>query len=80
MSDKELFSASCASAGLFPTNTVRPTTSRHHLEGFYRRLNEHRNRLFCEEGKASLDLWEYHDNFRGTLHTKRILKVATLTP
>lgn len=63
MSDKQLLSRSCNAAGSFPKNVVRSTTSRHHLEGFFRRLNDHKGRLFCEDGKASLDLWEFYDSF-----------------
>lgn len=64
-------------AGLFPTNIVRPTTSRHHLEGFNRRLNQHKSRLFCEDGSANLDLWEYNDNF-GEFRNARISSALEL--
>lgn len=66
MSDKQLLATSCCAAAFFPKNIVRSSTSKHHLEGFYKRLNEHKNRLLCEDGRASLDLWEYYDSFGGT--------------
>jgi hypothetical protein len=67
MSDKQLFARSSKDAATFPRNTVRSTTSPHQLGGFSRRLDEHDRRLFCPDGKASLDLWEYDDNVEGML-------------
>jgi hypothetical protein len=78
MTDKQLLSSSCLAAGSFPKNIVRSTASRYHLEGFYKRLNEDKNRLFCEDGKASLDLWEYYDSFGGTSHVEPTSKMRLL--
>ncbi|KAK0102818.1 hypothetical protein ONS96_005453 [Cadophora gregata f. sp. sojae] len=59
--DQELLRGATLKAATFPRNTVRPTTSRHHLEGYLKRLNSHDGRLFCVDGKASIDLWDYDD-------------------
>ena len=72
MSDKQLFSRSCLDAATFPRNAVRSTTSPHQLNGFSRRLDEHDKRLFCPDGRASLDLWQYDDNDKGMLAGRKV--------
>ena len=67
MSDNQLFSRSCTNAATFPKNIVRSTTSKHNLESFFNRLEEHNDRLFCGDGKASIELWEYLDTVQGML-------------
>ncbi|KAH9207730.1 hypothetical protein DL95DRAFT_395781, partial [Leptodontidium sp. 2 PMI_412] len=59
LTDQELLKRATLKSGTFPKNTVRPTTSRHHLDGYLKRLNSHNWRLFCDDGKASVDLWDY---------------------
>ncbi|KAH7313155.1 hypothetical protein BKA65DRAFT_517421 [Rhexocercosporidium sp. MPI-PUGE-AT-0058] len=61
LSDQELLKGATLKSGNFPKNTVRPTTSRHHLDGYLKRLNSHDRRLFCDDGKASVDLWDYDE-------------------
>ena len=64
-SDPELLANSCQLYMSFPMNIVRHTTPQHHLEGYVKRLDEHDHRIFCEDGMASLAIWEYDDNVRG---------------
>jgi len=68
MSDYQLFSKSCSAAASFPQNIVRPFVSQHHLDAFFRRLNEHEKRLFCRDGDAAVDLWEYSSSSRGMIN------------
>jgi len=63
MSDEELLKTACENAGSFPANSIRSITSEQHLEGYRKRLHDHAGRLFWEDGKASLDIWEYNDTF-----------------
>jgi hypothetical protein len=65
MSDLKLLLRSCNEAATFPKNTIRSNTSRHHLEGYFLKLNEHDERLFCEDGEAGLNLFEYDDKTKG---------------
>jgi hypothetical protein len=64
-SDTELLIESCKKAPFFPKNIVLQSTPLHHLESYFIRLEQHARRLFCEDGKAALDIWEYDDNVKG---------------
>ncbi|CZR62157.1 uncharacterized protein PAC_12054 [Phialocephala subalpina] len=67
-SDTELLRKSCLEAFDFPKNVVRTSTPQHHLNTYRVRLAaeidtfNNSDRLFCEDGKAALDIWEYDDN------------------
>jgi hypothetical protein len=64
-SDTELLIESCKQASIFPRNLVRKFTPQHHLIAYFARLDEQAPRLFCEDGKAAVDIWEYDDNVKG---------------
>ncbi|KAL2073992.1 hypothetical protein VTL71DRAFT_7770 [Oculimacula yallundae] len=64
-SDDELFHMATTKAATFPVNTIRPTVSQHQLESYRKRLGSHAERLFCDDGDASIDLWEYNDRVKG---------------
>jgi hypothetical protein len=64
-SDTDLLIESCKKASIFPKNIVHQFTPLHHLEGYFNRLDEQAPRLFCEDGQAALDIWEYDDNVKG---------------
>ncbi|KAL5316660.1 hypothetical protein ACEPPN_015709 [Leptodophora sp. 'Broadleaf-Isolate-01'] len=81
LTDQELLKRATLKAGTFPKNTVRPTTSRHHLDGYLKRLNSHNWRLFCDDGKASVDLWDYDDyakEFQNTCVSNEFELIARL--
>jgi hypothetical protein len=65
-SDTELLAGSCLAASSFPKNIVRHATPLHHLEGYFERLRENAKRIFCEDGKAGLDILEYDDIVKGS--------------
>jgi hypothetical protein len=65
MSDNELFKTACERADSFPINSIRSITSKQHLDGYRERLKGHADRLFCGDGNASLDIWEYNDIVAG---------------
>jgi len=67
ISDSHLFAKSSSEAVYFPQNVVRPFVSQHHLDAFTRRLNEQETRIFCKDGKAAVDMWEYIDSLKGEL-------------
>jgi hypothetical protein len=64
-SDTEKLIESCKQAWKFPQNLVQKITPQHHLDAYYARLDEQAPRLFCEDGKAALNIWEYDDNVKG---------------
>jgi hypothetical protein len=64
-SSTELLIESCKKASTFPINIVRQSTPFHHLESYFTRLGHQAPRLFCEDGEAALDMWEYDDNVKG---------------
>ena len=64
-SDTEQLIESCKQAWKFPQNLVQKFTPQHHLDAYYARLDEQAPRLFCEDGKAALNIWEYDDNVKG---------------
>ncbi|KAF4628548.1 hypothetical protein G7Y89_g9603 [Cudoniella acicularis] len=53
---------SCETFMTYPKNIVRSTTPQHYLQQYYNRLSSHQDRIFCDDGKASLDIWEYDDD------------------
>jgi hypothetical protein len=71
LSDSEQLRRSCLNAFDFPNNIVRTSTPQHYLDAYRLRLAEQidsynkADRLFCEDGKAALDIWEYDDNVKG---------------
>jgi len=64
-SDAELFTNSCWQYASFPKNIIKHTTPQHHLDRYGERLDEHEHRIFCEDGQASVDIWEFDDNVQG---------------
>ena len=66
-SDIALLIDSCKQSSLYPKNIIRQFTPRHHLRAYYTRLDQQAPRICCEDGKAALDIWEYDDNFKGTM-------------
>jgi hypothetical protein len=60
-SDSQLLQRSCLDAAQFPNNIVRQDTPKHHLDVYYKRLNDQSERLFCEDGKAAVDILEYSE-------------------
>lgn len=64
-SDTEQLIESCKQAWKFPQNLVHKFTPQHHLDAYFARLDEQAPRLFCEDGKAALNIWEYDDNVKG---------------
>jgi hypothetical protein len=65
--DTELLIGSCNQAPTFPRNLVQKLIPQHHLSAYFARLEEQAPRLFCEDGKAALDIWEYDDSVKGKL-------------
>lgn len=65
MADQDLFVESCKAAELFPENVVRHNTYTHNLKAYRTLLNGRAGVLFCAEGKARLDIWEYYDALPG---------------
>ncbi|KAG4430226.1 hypothetical protein IFR05_014297, partial [Cadophora sp. M221] len=57
-----LFAKSCSEAASYPKNLVQSPFSRSHLERYGNRLHEQSGRLFCEEGRAAVNLWDYDEN------------------
>lgn len=66
LSDTELLANSCLDASNFPRNIIRHYTPQHHLDAYFSRLDRQAPDLFCEDGKAALDIWEYDDVVKGT--------------
>jgi len=64
-SDLELLIASCNQSAIFPSNLVHKLIPRYYLDAYFARLDEQSSRLFCEDGKAAVDIWEYDDNVKG---------------
>jgi hypothetical protein len=64
-SDTQLLIESCKRASIFPINIVRQFTPPHQLEAYYTQLDQQAPRLFCVDGEAALDIWEYEDNVKG---------------
>ncbi|CAG8948908.1 hypothetical protein HYFRA_00002034 [Hymenoscyphus fraxineus] len=62
MSYQSLFLTACENVDKFPKNTIRSSTSRNHLDSFFRRLNEQDRRIFYRDNKASVNIWEFQDN------------------
>jgi hypothetical protein len=71
MSDADLFTKSCLEASLFPKNIVRHSTPQHHLDAYVSRLDRESSRLFCDDGRATLDILEYDDEVKGTIHVEK---------
>jgi len=73
MTDLDLFVESFKAADRYPENVVRHNTYTHNLKTYRAILNERAGVLFCMEGKALLDLWEYDDALPGlsTLRNSR---------
>lgn len=71
MKDQDLFLKSCKAAADYPENIVKHNTYKHHLQAYRARLDEkiRTGRLFCDEGKAALDIWEFDDGLPG-LHSR----------
>ena len=65
MTDLDLFVESSKAANRYPENVVRHNTYTHNLEAYRATLKERAGVLFCMEGKAHLDLWEYDDALPG---------------
>jgi hypothetical protein len=65
MTDLDLFVESSKAADRYPENVVRHNTYTHNLRAYRDSLNEREGVLFCTEGKALLDLWEYDDELQG---------------
>jgi len=66
MAEKYAFRTSCDAAASFPKSLVYHNTYKHILDTHVERLNKQENRLFCDEDKADLELWEYRDQSTGT--------------
>jgi hypothetical protein len=67
MSDADLFTKSCLQASFFPKNIVRHSIPQHHLDDYVSRLDRESSRLFCDDGRAALDILEYDDEVKGTI-------------
>jgi len=65
MSDKAEFKRSCDEAVEFPKNLVYHNTFDHNLQRYSERLDEHELRLFFDEKKANLDIWDFDDESQG---------------
>ncbi|KAI9780709.1 MAG: hypothetical protein M1816_002758 [Peltula sp. TS41687] len=52
-------------AAKFPTNLIGSGAYDHSLQKYVGRLNDHQNRLFCDEPNAAVDVWELEDQGRG---------------
>ena len=78
MTDQDLFVESCKAAERYPENVVRHNTYKHNLKAYRTILNERAGVLFCMEGKALLDIWEYYDALPGlsATHDSRPAKAA----
>lgn len=53
----------------FPKNLIGSWTYAHHLQDYYQLLNQHEDRLFCDDSEpptAAVDLWDWEDPTRGT--------------
>jgi hypothetical protein len=64
-SDIELLIESCKQAAIFPRNLIDKLVPQHHLDAYFARLDNQSSRIFCEDGKAAVDIWEYDDNVKG---------------
>jgi hypothetical protein len=60
---------SCKQASNFPRDLVHKSTPHHHLDAYFARLEEQAPRLFCKDGNAALNIWEYDDNIKRWPHT-----------
>lgn len=65
MPDQELFLESCKAWERYPENVVKHNTYTHTLKSYASILDERAGVLFCAEGKALLDIWEYYDAISG---------------
>lgn len=60
------FRKSCFEAAKFPSNLIDPGTYNYSLQEYVGKLDEHQNRLFCDdESKAAVDVWELEDQGTG---------------
>lgn len=64
-SDFELLIESCNQAATFPRNLVHKLIPQYQLDVYFAHLDDQSSRLFCEDGKAAVDIWEYDDNIKG---------------
>lgn len=73
---------SCETASEFPKNIVYHDTYDHILEGYFNRLNEQEDRLFCDVSKAKLTIMELAAStdlkclFISHLHSREIIHKA----
>ncbi len=65
MTDQDSFIQSCKAAHRYPENVVRHNTYTHNLNAYRDILTKRAPLLFCPEGKALLDIWEYYDTLSG---------------
>jgi hypothetical protein len=57
--DSDLLARSCREAAAYPRNIVRSLIPSYHLDDYYARLGEQSDRLFSEEAKTAVDVWEF---------------------
>jgi hypothetical protein len=77
--DSELLLKSCSAAETFPKNLVHHGTPKYLLDAYYERLNETPGRRFCQDGDASLDIWEYYDLVKGAFEPRLLSNFDSAT-
>lgn len=77
--DTELLDNSCSQVHLFPYNILHHAMPQHHLKSYQKHLAEREASLFCEDGLASLDMFEYDDNVKGERYRGGNMLVRLLT-
>jgi len=70
----------CFNAKQFPKGStlVFPGTYEHYLERYYDRLKDNENRLFCEEPKSAVDIFQLEENTQGSCRVLVLLMFEQL--
>lgn len=67
MTGIDIFQDSLSRSNVFPRNLVYSNIYDHVLEAHADRLDNQSERLFCDEEKADVEMWEYKNHATGKL-------------
>lgn len=61
----EPFVRSCQDSAEYPQNLISPEMHVYDVKSYYKRFKEHEGRLFCEQQKAAVGIWDLGDGGKG---------------
>lgn len=84
MADDEVrFKQSCTNAAEYPKNIIYRNSYDYVLTTYAEQLGEHESRLFCDELKAAVFIWQYNEAKKGVqdyLAAQEVLKAVPMKP